>query len=99
MSREIRLRMVWKSRCGTATSAIWNVTYRAEQTTFAPILMSLPWRVVSVQWLTPGGRATRRRKFPRLYVSAKSWRRVWLSTKSWQESLVHLTAFLPSLIH
>jgi len=25
-------------RWGTATSAIWNVTYRAEDSTFAPIL-------------------------------------------------------------
>ncbi len=35
--------------------------YRAEETTFAPILMSLPCRVVSDHGLTPGGRATRRR--------------------------------------
>ena len=28
MSREMRRRMAWKSRWGTATSAIWKVTYR-----------------------------------------------------------------------
>ena len=41
MSREILRRMARKRRWGTATSAIWNVTYLAEDTTFAPILMSL----------------------------------------------------------
>jgi hypothetical protein len=43
--------MARESRHGTAVSAISNVTYRAEETTFAPILMSLVSRVVSDQWL------------------------------------------------
>jgi hypothetical protein len=40
-----------------ATSAIWNTTYRAPETTLAPILMSFSRKVVSDLCLTPLGRA------------------------------------------
>ncbi len=53
MSSRILWRMALKRRWGTATSAIWNVTYLAEDTTSAPILMSLSRSVVNDQWLTP----------------------------------------------
>ncbi len=48
-SRRIRSRITANSRRGTATSAIWNTTYRACVTTFAPILMSFSRSVVSDQ--------------------------------------------------
>ncbi len=48
-SRSIRPRMAANSSRGTATSATWNITYRACRTTLAPILMSFSRSVVSVQ--------------------------------------------------
>ena len=46
LSRRMRSRMARKSHRGTATSAIWKMTYRACVTTFAPILMSFSRSVV-----------------------------------------------------
>ena len=83
----------------TPTSAIWKNTYFEWRTTFAPILISFSRIVVIVQCFTGAGNTSRRRKLPRVYARANSWRRTWLSAKSWHESLVHLTAFLPSLIY
>ena len=54
-SREIRRRMVLNSCREMATSAIWNVTYRAWVTTLAPILISFSLKVVIDQCLTLGG--------------------------------------------
>ena len=71
-SRRIRSRIATNSRRGTATSAIWKITYRACVTTFAPILMSFSRSVVSDQRLTERGSASLRRKLPRLYDRAKS---------------------------
>src|ERR1039457_5411064 len=84
---------------GTATSAIWKTTFLAWHTTFAPILISFSRNVVNDQCRTALGNTACRRKFPMLYASTNSCSRTWLSTKSWHESRVHLTAFLPSLIH
>ena len=53
-------------------SAIWNVTYLACRTTFAPILISFSRSVVNDQCLTDLGSANLRKKFPRLYASANS---------------------------
>ncbi len=58
---------------GTATSAIWKVTYLECQTTLAPILISFSRSVVTDQCFTDLGNARRRRKFPRLYARASSW--------------------------
>ena len=58
--------------CGTATSAIWKITYREWVTTFAPILINFYRSVVSDQCFTDLGSASHRRKFPRLYARAKS---------------------------
>src|ERR1035437_2842849 len=58
-----------------ATSAIWKNTYRECATTLAPILMSFSRSVVIDQCLTPLGRASRRRKLPRLYARANNCRR------------------------
>jgi hypothetical protein len=58
-SSRIRCRISANSSLGTATSAIWNVTYRAWVTIFAPILTSFSLRLVSDQCLTlfrQGGR-------------------------------------------
>ena len=82
-----------------ATSAIWKTTYRAVDTTLVPILIRFSRSVVSDQCFTPLGRASLRRKLPRLYARANSCSRTWLSTKSWQDKRVYFTAFLPSLIH
>ena len=71
-SRRIRSRIAPNNRFGTATSAIWKTTYRECATTFAPILMSFSRNVVSDQCFTAGGRASRRRKLPRLYASTNS---------------------------
>jgi hypothetical protein len=92
-------RMAANSCRGIATSAIWNVTYWACRTTLAPILISFSRNVVRVHWLILLGRASVRRKFPRLYANAKSWSRTSLSRKSWHESRVQVSAILPSLIH
>ena len=46
-SRRIRSRIARNSRFGTATSAIWKMTYRACVTTLAPILISFSGNVVS----------------------------------------------------
>ena len=74
-NRRIRSRIVRYNRRGTATSASWNVMYRACRTIFAPILISLSRSVVNVQCLTLAGSASRRRKLPRLYASTCSWSR------------------------
>ena len=73
--RAILRRIAANSLLGTATSAIWKITYRAWCTTFAPILISFSRNVVSDQWATGLGSASLRRKFPMLYASTKSWRR------------------------
>jgi len=51
----IRPRISRKSSLGTATSAIWNTTYRECLTTLAPILISFSRKVVSDQCSTLGG--------------------------------------------
>jgi hypothetical protein len=61
--RRIRLRIVRYSRRRTATSASWDVMYRAWRTTFAPIWPSLTRSAVSVQCLTLRGNARRRIHF------------------------------------
>ena len=50
----------------TATSAIWNVTYRPCLTTFAPILISFSRRLVSDHGSAALGIASVRAKLPRL---------------------------------
>jgi hypothetical protein len=59
--RCIRSNIARYSRRGTATSANWNVTYRAWYTTLPPILTNLSRNVVSVQCFTLGGNANRLR--------------------------------------
>jgi len=51
-SRPIRSRIARNNARGIATSAIWNVTCREWRTTFAPILISFSFNVVSVQCRT-----------------------------------------------
>jgi hypothetical protein len=46
-SRAISDRISWNICRGTATSAIWKVTYRPWLTTFAPILISFSRKLVS----------------------------------------------------
>jgi hypothetical protein len=65
-NRRIRSRIVRYRPWGTATSASWNVTYRAWCTILLPILTSLSRNVVSVQCFTLGGSANRLRKLLRL---------------------------------
>ena len=48
-SRRIRSRIARYSRHGTATSAIWKVTYLACRTTLAPILINFSRKVVIAQ--------------------------------------------------
>ena len=55
LSRRMRSRMLRKSHRGTATSAIWKMTYRAWVTTLAPILISFSRNVVSDQCFTDRG--------------------------------------------
>ena len=55
---------------GTATSAIWKVTYLACRTTLAPILINFSGKVVIVQVFMGRGSTSRRRKLPRLYARA-----------------------------
>jgi len=43
-----------------AISAIWKITYRAAETTLAPILINFSCNVVKDQWLTALDRASRR---------------------------------------
>jgi hypothetical protein len=50
----------------TATSAIWNVTYRPWLVTFAPILISFSRRLVSDHGSAVLGSANGRMKLPRL---------------------------------
>ena len=50
-SRSMRFRIAANSFRGTATSAIWKMTYLEWATTFAPILISFSRSVVSVQLL------------------------------------------------
>jgi hypothetical protein len=66
LNRPIRARMAPKRSRGTATSAIWNTTYRECLITLAPILMSLSRSVVSDHFLTDLGNANRLKKLPRL---------------------------------
>ena len=60
--RRIRSRIARNSRLGTATSAIWNRTYRACVTTLAPILISFSRSVVSDQCFTDRGIAPDKKK-------------------------------------
>ena len=71
-NRWIRSRIPANNSRGTATSAIWKITYPECLTTLAPILISFSRSVVSDQCFTYLGSANRRRKFPRLYARAKS---------------------------
>jgi ABC-type transport system substrate-binding protein len=91
-SRRIRSRIARNNRFGTATSAIWNTTYRECATTLAPILMSFSRSVVSDQCFTAGGRASRRRKLPRLYARANSWSRTWLPLTLWFRAIWQVTS-------
>jgi hypothetical protein len=83
----------------TATSASWNVTYFASRVTLAPILISFSLSVVSDQYRTGFGKASRRRKLPRLYANANNCKRVWLSLNVRQDRLVHWIAFFAALIY
>jgi hypothetical protein len=68
-------------------------------TTFAPILTSFSRNVLSVQpWIGLGSTSCRR-KLARLYAKPNICSRASLSLKGRHDNLVHLTAFLPSLIH
>ena len=98
-SRRIRSRIARYSRHGTATSAIWKVTYLACRTTLAPILINFSPKVVIVQVFMGRGRTSLRKKLPKLYARANNCNRTWLSTKSWHESFVYFTALFPSRIH
>jgi hypothetical protein len=62
----MRLRIAANKFRVTATSASWNVTYFACRVTLAPILISLSRSVVSDHYPTGFGKASRRRKLPRL---------------------------------
>jgi hypothetical protein len=57
---------------GTATSAIWNVTWRPWLTTLAPILISFSRKLVRDHGSAVLGIASVRMKLPRLPVSAWS---------------------------
>jgi len=72
LSRPIRPRIAANNSRDTATSAIWKMRYRAWQITFAPILITFSRNVVIVQCRTHFGSAVWRKKFPKLYASAKS---------------------------
>ena len=56
-SPSISRRISWNNSLGTATSAIWNVTYRACVTILAPIFTSFSLRLVSDQCATASGNA------------------------------------------
>src|SRR5262249_18930700 len=73
-SRPIRTRIAANNARGTATSANWNVTDLAWDTTLAPILISFSRSVVSVHVRTGRGSARCRWKFPRLYAAGSSHR-------------------------
>ncbi len=74
-NRWMRSRIPANKSRGTATSAIWRITYPESVTTLAPILISFSRSVVNDQCFTDLGGARRRRKFPRLYARASSWTR------------------------
>jgi len=71
-SRRIRSRIARNNPRGMATSAIWKITYRAVETTLAPILINFSQGVVKDQCLMVLGRASLHRKLPRLYAKANS---------------------------
>ncbi len=98
-NRRMRSRIAANKSRGTATSTIWNITYFACRTTFAPILISFSRSVVNDPCFTDLGSANRRRKFPRFYASANSRSRACLSLNFQHDRRVHFTAYLPSLIH
>src|SRR5215472_8873530 len=58
-------RISWNICRGMATSPIWKATQRPWLATFAPILISLSFRLVSDQSLIGSGVASVRRKLPR----------------------------------
>jgi hypothetical protein len=62
----IRQRISQNKTLGTATSAIWNITYLECLITFAPIFISFSLSVLNDQSLTFFGKAKRLRKLPRL---------------------------------
>src|SRR5262249_38740545 len=74
-------------------------TYLAWLTTLAPIWMSFSRSGVSVRPRIGLGRTSCRSKFARLYARANSCNRAALPLNRRHDSLVHLTAFLPPLIH
>ncbi len=88
-------------------STHWKIVLLAWLTTFAQILISLSWTLLSDQCDTLLGRASRRRKFPRLYARTNKERRTWLAAKLQsgkaaervQDYLVQLRAYLPSFVH
>jgi len=65
-SRSIRSRIAANNFRVIATSASWNVTYLAWRVTIAPILISFSRSVVNDQCRTGFGKASRRKKLPRL---------------------------------
>ena len=65
-SRAISDRISWNICRGTATSAIWKVTYRPWLTTLAPILISFSRKLVSDHGSAVFGMASVRMKLPRL---------------------------------
>jgi hypothetical protein len=65
-SRPIRPRMAANNARGTATSASWKIIARAWCTTLAPILISFPRSVVSLQVWADRGSANCLRKLARL---------------------------------
>src|ERR1035438_6079662 len=64
-----------------------------------PVLTSLCCKLVRDQLLILCGNASRRHRFPRLYMITLSHSRTSLDRKRWQLSRVIFTACLPSLIH
>jgi hypothetical protein len=65
-SSAINRRISANSILGTATSAIWKAIQRPWLTSFAPILISFSFKLVSDQSLIGSGVASVRRKLPRL---------------------------------
>ena len=75
-NRRIRSKIAAHSSPGTATSAIWNVTYLACRTAFAPILIRCSHSVVNDPCFMDHGNSRRRRKFPRRCANGNSRFRV-----------------------
>jgi hypothetical protein len=71
-NRLIRQRISLNNAFGTATSAIWNITYPECFTSFVPIFISFSFSVLNDQSLIFLGKAKHLKKFPRLYANGVS---------------------------